>query len=278
MAWNGSGGVGDAIKTPSKGICAPTWKKVALAGCIVAVMSVVLFLLCVGGSDESSANDKGEVRGTIEDVSFTKPVKTTEKPLKCVPSTMEGGMVSTNVDVSAESRQIPPQTNNVYVVPASTNRIFKTGLEQILNMIFNTEVGSFPGPLPRIHANEEDNLAGILLSVNKILESDDERVRNKKEQVDFAKKELIKFIKEGGDYQDFLKHYHRELVNAFRERKECQRALDEFGDQGDVDASLVRQYHKKLNERLAEKGIKQIELPEEYRDENENTETQENQK
>lgn len=274
MAWNGSGGASDAPKTPSKRTGAPAWLKGALAGCIVVVVSVVLFLLFVEGKGDRPTKDKGGPRGAIADVSVASPGKLVENAPKPIRASDEGSKVPTGADAPVEPPQTPSRTNNVYVVPAATNRIFKTGLEQILNMIFNTEVGSFPGPLPRIHANEEENLAGILLSVNQILESDDERVRSKKEQVDFAKKELVKFIKDGGDYQDFLRHYHKELVNAFRERKECQRALNEFGDQGDVDASLVRQYHKKLNERLAEKGIKPIDLPDEYQDENE--ESQEN--
>ena len=57
-------------------------------------------------------------------------------------------------------------------------------------MIFNTELGNMPPPMPRLHQNDVESLPIILAKVNEILDSDDERVKDKKDVVNFAKKEL----------------------------------------------------------------------------------------
>lgn len=273
--WNGSSGGSTA--TPKKPVKAKPLAlgKGALAGILVVTVAIV-FMVVLSGKRQADDDDSYTRRRSIAENKASKSIAIPDRSAESSRSAEATSRSSAQPPLTTgDEGGVQQLTNNVYVVPAATNRIFKTGLEQVLNMIFNTEVGNFPGPLPHIHANEEDNLAGILISVNKILESDDDRVRAKKEQVDFAKKELIKFIKEGGSYQEFLRYYHGELVKAFRERKECQRAIDEFGEQEGVDASMVREFHKKVNANLAEKGIKLIELPDEYQDENESTETQE---
>ena len=89
-------------------------------------------------------------------------------------------------DAAASTNTIPPGS---YVCTQGTNRIFRSGVEQVLNMIFNTEVGEMPPPLPRIHPTEENNMVAILISACDILDSDSERIRAKKQTVDFAKKE-----------------------------------------------------------------------------------------
>lgn len=271
--WNGSDRKGAAPVQPKVTAKKPSPVRGVIAGVVTIVVLCVACYFIFGTNSRTGNQGTDKDRGLIKEATPAKTKKADTPVNVANPRKQVEKVAAAAEEVAKETVETAKNTNNVYVVPAPTNRIFKTGLEQVLNMIFNTEVGNFPGPLPHIHANEEENLAGILISANKILESDDERVRAKKEQVDFAKKELIKFIKEGGTYQEFLRYYHGELVKAFRERKDCQRAVDEFGEQEGVDASMVREFHKKVNAKLAEKGIKPVDLPDEYQDENE---TQEN--
>ena len=140
----------------------------------------------------------------------------------------------------------------------STNRVFKTGTEQVMSWIFTTELGAMPPPLPRIPIRDEAHMAEILMAKNPILEGDSEKAKEAKQMVELAKKELIKFIKEGGSVDEFFEYYRGELVQAHNEWKEYQKSvLQVVREEPDLAADYIRE----VNDRLSAKGIRPVKLP-----------------
>lgn len=139
-----------------------------------------------------------------------------------------------------------------------TNRIFRTSTEQVMDWIFRCEVGNPPPPLPNLPLKEQLHLAEILISDNPIYEGDSDRARDAKETVQLVKKEFQEFIKEGGEPEDFLPYYHGQLVQAHEEWKTARKmVMDAVREDPDIAAEFI----SKVNERLAEKGIKKVTLP-----------------
>ena len=140
----------------------------------------------------------------------------------------------------------------------STNRLFKTGTEQVMRWIFTTELGAMPPPLPRIPIRDEAHMAEILMAKNPIFEGDSEKAKEAKQMVELAKKELIKYIKEGGTVYSFLEYYRGELMQAHNEWKERKKSvLQVVRDEPDLAADYIAE----INNRLSQKGIRPVKLP-----------------
>ena len=137
-----------------------------------------------------------------------------------------------------------------------TNKLFRTSLENKMAAIFTTQLGD-PAPVfpPKVSLHDEAFLAEILLSDNPIVDSDDERQRDKKEAVKLAKAELIKFIKEGGDPNDFLEYYQGQLQQAHKQYMDARKSIFEIMRN---DPEIAGSYIKKVNATLRERGIKEI--------------------
>lgn len=138
-----------------------------------------------------------------------------------------------------------------------TNRVFKTGSEQLMSWVFTCELGMMPPPLPKLTKEERDTLPAVLISKNQINSEDNERVAAAKAIVDVAKREMMKFIKQGGDPDDFLRYYHEELNRAFEYRN---LAIDQIAEVAETDGDLARELGQKINEKLASEGIKTINI------------------
>lgn len=139
-----------------------------------------------------------------------------------------------------------------------TNRIYATSLEQTMDWVFSCEIGNPPPILPPMSVFDYIHLTEILIRDNPILENDSEKVKNSKETMKLAKQEFIKFIKEGGNPDDFLPYYHGQLVTAHNEWKEARASIYEVVK---TEPEIAVEFAKKVNERLASKGIKQVIIP-----------------
>ena len=114
---------------------------------------------------------------------------------------------------------------------------------------------------------------------NVVTEKDSDATADAKEVVDYVKKELKKYVDEGGDPQDFLKHYHDQLQEAHEQVKAAQEQMDKVLE---TEPEIAVDYLKKVNKSLAEKGIRGVViterdrerygLPAETEEENENGE------
>lgn len=157
-----------------------------------------------------------------------------------------------------EAKNKPIDFNNV-----STNRPFATGTEQVMSWIFTTTLGNMPPPLPRISIRDEAHLAEILMADNPALEGDSEKVKNAKEMVELAKKEAIEFVKQGGDVTEFLEYYRGELVQAHNEWQESQKSVMQVIRE---EPDIAAEYIEEVNAKLAEKGIKPVNVPPKFRE------------
>ncbi len=140
----------------------------------------------------------------------------------------------------------------------STNRVFKTGTEQVMSWIFTTELGAMPPPLPRISIRDEAHMAEILTAKNPAFETDSERAKEAKAMVELAKKELVKFIEEGGSVGEFFEFYRGELVQAHNEWQASQKSVMKVIRE---EPELAAEYIKEVNSRLGEKGIRPVRIP-----------------
>ncbi len=140
----------------------------------------------------------------------------------------------------------------------SSNRIFRTGLEQVMDWVFSCEVGAPPPILPKMSMFDKAHLVEILFLDNPIKETDSERAKDAKETVQLAKKEFLDFIKQGGDPDDFLPYYHGQLVAAHQEWSMARKSVLETLK---TDPEITQEYLKKINARLSEKGIRAVQIP-----------------
>lgn len=67
-----------------------------------------------------------------------------------------------------------------------------------------------------------------------------------------TKKEMIAYIKQGGDPDEFMAYYHAKLLKDFEYRNEARRVAQETYEE---DPALGREFVRKLNEQLGAEGI-----------------------
>ena len=256
MAWN----------RPSEGAAKPEPKKPSAMRGVVAglvVVAVAFGAVCyfmIGGSQETPRHKADKERGRIKEVApaTVKPAVEPQRARIAHPKSVEDALANVGEMKHSEMiirRMTPEEWYDL------TNRVFSTSTEQIMSWVFTLEPGNMPMPLPEIDAEERKNLAAILISRNKISENDSESAAFCKESVDFAKKEMAKYIREGGDPDEFLRYYHNELMNAFEYRCEVESQVSKLCRR-QKDREFAREFCERANELLKEKGIRQIDFQE----------------
>ena len=242
------------------------WVRGASAGALVIVAAVAAWMLL---KDSAPPAPGKETEAKV--VSKSTPTK------KAVPVASHAVKAS----VSAEAAQPPPSsvanrteaageetpvpTNVAQTAAASPERpkpAFKTGVEQVMGWIFTTELGSVPPPLPNLSKKEMQNIVSIILSKNEVTEQDSERTALAKNVVEQAKKELMQYLKNGGDPQSFLAFYHNELKKASDEWRDAQKLVLQSRKEEGAEAGLA--FADEVNKRLSEKGIRQVKIPPKY--------------
>jgi len=144
----------------------------------------------------------------------------------------------------------------------SSNRLFRSGLEQVMGWVFTTEVGDMPPPLPRVPDFDIVHLKEILESKCEVKADDTAKQADAKNTVEFAKEELKKYLEKGGSPDEFLQYYHDQLKTAYLHRK---MVMDQVMMTMRDDPDLAEDFLKEANKGLAEKGIKEVVIPERLR-------------
>ena len=162
------------------------------------------------------------------------------------------------VEAAAELVKIEKPKNLRYA--RSGKQVFSTCVEQMMCSLILVEPGDLPFPLPHLDEEDRQELVTALVSKNEIEEGDSERVTYAKESVDYLKKEMIKFIKDGGDPDDFLHYYHDQLRQASDTYEEV---CSQYHDLQETDPDIAEDFLKKANKILEEKGIKTVQSDEE---------------
>ena len=259
MAWNNSDNSAKKNPISRRGRSLPASIKYLLAGSIV-VFGVFVLMWSLLPTSEEAPVDNGKDALLKEN----HPHKSESKSKRSA-AIRRAEVVRTGDKVADAVAQVeaiePLRIAARPKVGPGPHQTFKTGMEQLMSWVFSTEVGEMPMPIPPIPEEDLNNIAAILTSKNEVDEKDSERAAECKALVDYAKKEMIKFIKDGGEPDDFLRYYHRELRKAFEMRNE---AIDQVEALRAEDPELAIAFAKRINEKFEEEGIKRIE---EYPDE-----------
>lgn len=180
----------------------------------------------------------------------------------------EGYHLSTMGVWQPNGRPTPPGRKKVHGI--FTNRVgrakvvYSNVTEQVILQIFNRELGDAPMPLPAMLPQKDmDELVSILLDKHPESSGDSDSIKYDKETLRLAKKEMLKFVKEGGDPYDFLKSYHDQLTQAFNRRFETQNFVMDTIRNGE-DPAVVNDLINRLNADLKRDGIRELDIPEEF--------------
>ena len=135
--------------------------------------------------------------------------------------------------------------------------IHRNSTEHIMSMVFATDLGDMPLPLPPVPERDKQRMAQILLDKYEISEDDPDA--DEKKAINEVKDALSAHIRNGGDVDEFFSSYHRQLELAHRERTDARNMVLETAKNG--DAELAIELLEKFNQNLESKGIKPITLP-----------------
>lgn len=249
MAWN------HPTEKPVEPKKVPSRARGAIAGVVVvAVLGLAAYFIFCSDGGQPVDNGAGRGRGKIKEV---KPAKTKVQPEE---KQKEKSRTQTVEEMVASLDDKPKPTIKVRQISPEewdrlTNRTFKTGTEQLMSWVFSVTPGDMPMPIPSISDEDRKNIAAILISKNEITEKDSEKAAFCKEQVDLAKKEMAKYIGDGGDPDDFLQYYFQELKLAFDKRNDAIRQLQETNEEDPELAELMREA---INKKFQEQGIREI--------------------
>ena len=233
----------------------------------ILLIGAVCFVLMNGKSSEADKPEKKVVKKEKREVVPT--VKTVVSQPKPKEEIKERDIIDpAKAERAAKLKAMTPEErwnflfeearNKPLDLTPSTNQVFKTGTEQMMAWIFTTELGGMPPPLPMISIHDEAHMAQILTAKNPALEGDSEKAKEAKAMVELAKKELIKFIKEGGSVDEFFEYYRGELVQAHNEWQDSQKSVMKvIREEPEIAADYIRE----VNARLNEKGIRSVKIP-----------------
>ena len=150
--------------------------------------------------------------------------------------------------------------HKVQYVARNTNTVHRNSTEQALLDIFTCNVGDPPLPLTDLPKDDLTNMWSILTSPNPVTDTDAEEVKIAKETLEVAKKEMAKFVQEGGKPDEFLSYYHGVLEKAYKKRmlatEEIYKVLEEQND-----PEIARAMLKRVNKELRAEGIRPLPIP-----------------
>lgn len=261
MAWNKP--TEAARPAPRK---SPSALRGLVAGLVVVAVAAGAYFVFLSGDEDAPQENLAKKTGVIKAATpSAAPTNRVEKAEDKAPKPEKPKQAAWR-----DAKLTPEQRDAIYekslaetpLRAASTNRLFRSGLEQVMGWVFTTELGDLPPPLPNIPDFDYVHLQEILELKNTPDRNDSERSAETKQIVDYAKQELKKYVEKGGDPQDFLQYYHDELKSAYQERKMVEEQVMQVLRE---EPELADDYVKKVNESLAKKGIKGVIIPERIR-------------
>ncbi len=258
------------VEEEKKGAKAPSMMRGLVAGAIIAAVGVAaLFVLA---PEEEPAPETPKAPKPVKTETRTwvtnggEPVKKVVEPKEPTEEQLAEERLQKIKAMTPKERMeffLEEAKNRPIDLYPTTNNVFNTGTEQVMSWIFTTKIGDPPPPMPKMSVMDEAHLAEILVASNPTFETDSEKVADAKAAVEWAKKELIEYIGQGGDAKDFLEYYRGELVQAHNEWKEAQRNVMTILEE---DPDIAADYIAEVNAQLAEKGIKGVIIPPAYKE------------
>lgn len=136
-----------------------------------------------------------------------------------------------------------------------SNTLYKSGIEQQLSWICETEPGDMPLPFIPLDKDDIADLVPALLAKNEILENDSDKHAAIKQNIAEAKKTMMDYLKQGGDPNEFLEYYHNQLMRDYDLRSE---AISQACDINVNEPELCADFINEVNKKLKEQNIKLI--------------------
>ena len=247
----------------------PTVVRGVFAGIlVVALGGLAAWWFFAGGSTPVRKIPDDAANRRIKEVKPAKGKVRIEKKRREVVKTGDR-MKDALAEVEASSELVTisaPPKREAKITNSRANRFYKNGVEQLLNWVAMTEPGDMPMPMPFLSEEEKADLVNILSIPCSIKDDDDDYLKALKESVNYGKKEMANFVADGGEPDEFFSHYFEQLKQTYETHSEAQAA---YGKMVEEDSELAPQFREKVNELLAQKGIKPIEPdstvePEEY--------------
>ncbi len=237
-----------------------------LAGVIVVLGAFTAWFVLDPGPQPAPAPEPKKTvkpkKSASRPVVKPKPMPKPEMPKKAVAHPAAPGVRGADITTEARETAYVKQLVETPLPNTFSNRLFRSGLEQVMGWVFTTEVGDMPPPLPMIPDHDLAHLEEILNSKSAITENDTERQADAKETVDFAKQELKKFLEKGGTPDEFLAYYHDQLKVAYERRRLVESQAIQVMQE---DPELVDAFLEKANKNLVKDGIKAAVVPERIR-------------
>lgn len=240
----------------------PSKSTLLITLCVLGGVAMVLSLMILfpKSSQPTIHQNSSKKRGSIAEVapSISRPIEVNvdanKEALAQQDKKRRAELARLTPEEHREMREQQAIEKAIDLEPVS-NRVFKTGTEQQIALIFTTPLGNPPPFLAQITLHEEAHLIDILMNRVDPNETDSEKIREAKEVVELAKEELRSYIKEGGDIESFLEYYHGKLQQAFHERSAAQTSVMQvIRDEPEIAADYIRE----VNKRLDAKGIRRV--------------------
>ncbi len=168
---------------------------------------------------------------------------------------MDSELRASNSELSSEPPPPPreKEKKRLVVRPLQTPKVFDNDVENWLEAMSKEGFASLQ--TPRVNMSDEEIMA-ILKTDIVIYEDDDEETVAAKERTAQIKQEAIKYIEEGGSFNQFLRAY----ADVVREEQETRKDVEDemhriLVDEGEEAAQA---YLAEANPKLAEMGIKEV--------------------
>jgi len=257
MSWNKTDGT--KAEKPTNKVKLGRW--LATTGLTIAVLAggAIYFL------------QKPEVKAKIKGEKGPAKIVEVEADLQTEQAEVPTSMPTKRIITKEEQKKLRPGDEGfdpaahptILIIPPKegpeVKQPYRNTTEQTLLWIMNCEPGDAPLPLLDLPNSDMDRMAEILIDKVEDEEDDDEWTKEQRENLRFAKEEMRKYIKEGGEPEDFLKYYHDQLEAMHLERSMALDSVMSMLRDG-VDDDIAEDYIKEVNKKLMGKGIKPIQL------------------
>ena len=224
---------------------------------ILTALAIVFIKNFLSGEGSKNSKPANKTYSRIEkkpNIALTNKVVNVKKTKPTAPPSKAD---SCNFGMTEIERRRWEMTNGCLVV-SRAKPIHQNATEQMLDFIFNTEVGLMPPPCPKLPKHELKNIQQILDTALTSSDEDDETLAERKETIELAKKELKDYLSQGGTPDEFFTYYHAQLMKAFNERQMMQTAVVKIAQE---DPIVAKEYLEEVNASLRDKGIKEIHVP-----------------
>lgn len=254
--WNRSS---EASKvTPKK---KPSAMRGIAAGALVVVALAVLCIWMFSGGEDAPKAKVEKERGRIKEVTPAAAPKHQE----VVKEEKREHAVATKGDKKGKEA-IPSERRQLSGAALRIAEAEKMGIkpkfehESECFLAMYAEPGK-PVPPPPISKQLIEDMKQALIEPIRVEEGDSEEIAALKGVVQGMKKELIAFIKDGGDIEGYFKELDKRQQHEYDMYAEANDSLMKMVNDPNASLDESYEYFKKVNETLDQRGIRKLHIP-----------------